>query len=107
MKPVIDQDQPTMLEDADISQRDESQATVHVSRIELFPPKRADEESARAITPTTKDGYSINCYTDKASLAEDGIHSKSSGESVSETENLNITKINSLIKIKPTEKAPE
>ena len=79
---------------------------MHVSKIDLFPPIIPNEESARAITPTTKDGCSINCYTDKASPTEDGIGSKSSGDSVSETEDFNITKINSLIKIKPTEKAP-
>lgn len=95
-----------MLEDADITKQEESQATVHVSRIDLFPPRRAEEE-ARAITPSTRDGCSINGHAEKVSPAEDDSVSKISDDSVSEVDDRNITKINSLIKIKPTEKAKE
>ena len=80
---------------------------MHVSRIDLFPPRRVEEESARAITPSTRDGCSINGRAEKVGPAEDDSVSKISGDSVSEIDDRSITKINSLIKIKPTEKAPE
>ena len=65
-QPADEPEQPTMIEDPEKAKPDESELSVHVSKIEIFPCKKPDDESSgRAITPSTRDGALSKDDTEK------------------------------------------
>lgn len=99
-----------MIEDPEKAKPDESELSVHVSKIDIFPCKKPDDESSgRAVTPSTLDGAHSKDDAENPVLAgnQNEAVSEISDNSYSEAEDRSITKINSLIKIKPTEKETE